>query len=50
MTDTVYEPKDMAWIEKGLLGIEWNDGHKAVYPGHVSRFIQGLCHIRNSGV
>ena len=30
MTETLPEPKDMAWIEKGVLGIEWNDGHKAV--------------------
>jgi DUF971 family protein len=22
----------MAWIEKGVLGIEWSDGHKGVYP------------------
>ena len=30
-TDTV-EPKDMNWISKGVFGIEWNDGHKGVYP------------------
>jgi DUF971 family protein len=22
----------MDWLDKGVLGIEWNDGHKAVYP------------------
>jgi len=32
MTTTVLEPKDMEWIEKGVLGIEWSDGHKGVYP------------------
>jgi len=26
------EPKDMDWIENGVLGIEWSDGHKGVYP------------------
>ena len=26
------EPLDMNWIEKGVIGIEWNDGHKSVYP------------------
>ena len=25
-------PKDMQWLEKGVLGIEWSDGHKGVYP------------------
>lgn len=32
MSTTVLEPKDMAWIDKGVLGIEWNDGHQGVYP------------------
>ena len=40
MTETVCEPKDMAWIEKGVLGIEWNDGHKAVYP---VRYLRQQC-------
>jgi Uncharacterized protein conserved in bacteria len=40
MTETLYEPKDMAWIEKGVLGIEWNDGHKAVYP---VRYLRQQC-------
>src|SRR5207245_1224750 len=31
MSDAV-EPKDMDWIENGVLGIEWSDGHKGVYP------------------
>ena len=31
-TTTILEPKDMEWIEKGVLGIEWSDGHKGVYP------------------
>jgi DUF971 family protein len=26
------EPKDMTWLDKGVLGIEWNDGHKGRYP------------------
>ena len=40
MTESVCEPKDMAWIEKGVLGIEWNDGHKAVYP---VRYLRQQC-------
>ena len=32
MAATVLEPKDMEWLEKGVLGIEWSDGHKGVYP------------------
>src|SRR5437773_1825578 len=40
MTETVYEPRDMVWIEKGVLGIEWNDGHKAVYP---VRYLRQQC-------
>ena len=26
------KPTDMKWIEKGVFGIEWNDGHAGVYP------------------
>jgi len=26
------QPKDMDWIENGVLGIEWSDGHKGIYP------------------
>ncbi len=26
------EPRDMEWLDKGVLGIRWNDGHKSVYP------------------
>ena len=32
MTEAVLEPKDMEWKEKGVLGIEWTDGHKGLYP------------------
>jgi DUF971 family protein len=32
MTTSVLEPKDMEWLDKGVLGIEWSDGHKGVYP------------------
>ena len=32
MAETVLEPRDMTWLDKGVLGIEWSDGHKAVYP------------------
>ena len=28
----IIQPKDMDWIENGVLGIEWSDGHKGVYP------------------
>jgi len=34
------EPKDMSWVEKGVLGIEWNDGHQARYP---VRFLRQQC-------
>jgi len=40
MTETLHEPRDMAWIEKGVLGIEWNDGHKGVYP---VRYLRQQC-------
>ncbi|MDR4461233.1 MAG: DUF971 domain-containing protein [Nitrospirales bacterium] len=26
------EPTDMEWLDNGVLGITWNDGHKGVYP------------------
>ena len=32
MATAALEPRDMEWIDKGVLGIEWSDGHKAVYP------------------
>lgn len=32
MTAAAVEPRDMEWIEKGVLGIQWSDGHQAVYP------------------
>ncbi|GBL40218.1 MAG: DUF971 domain-containing protein [Nitrospiraceae bacterium] len=40
MTETLYEPKDMSWVDKGVLGIEWNDGHKSVYP---VRYLRQQC-------
>lgn len=30
-TDTL-EPLDVEWIEPAVLGIQWSDGHKGVYP------------------
>jgi DUF971 family protein len=32
MTATAIEPRDMEWLDKGVLGIQWSDGHKGVYP------------------
>jgi len=32
MSETQLEPKDLSWLDKGVLGIEWSDGHHAVYP------------------
>jgi len=29
---TEIQPADIDWIENGVLGIEWTDGHKGVYP------------------
>lgn len=34
------EPRDMYWIGKGVLGIEWSDGHKGVYP---IRYLRQQC-------
>lgn len=32
MSSTFLEPKDMEWLQNGVLGIEWTDGHKGIYP------------------
>jgi DUF971 family protein len=40
MVETVLEPTDMSWIDKGVLGIEWSDGHRAVYP---VRYLRQQC-------
>ena len=32
MTAVALEPRDMEWLDKGILGIQWSDGHKGVYP------------------
>ena len=32
MTDTQLEPRDLSWLDKGVLGIAWSDGHNGVYP------------------
>ncbi|HWF60245.1 MAG TPA: DUF971 domain-containing protein [Nitrospira sp.] len=32
MAATVLLPQDMEWLDKGVLGIQWSDGHKGVYP------------------
>lgn len=32
MPATILEPTDMNWLDKGVLGIDWSDGHKGVYP------------------
>jgi len=37
MARVMLEPKDMTWLEKGVLGIEWTDGHKGKYPVRVLR-------------
>ncbi len=31
MAEAILEPKDMSWVDKGVLGIEWSDGHHAIY-------------------
>lgn len=40
MSTEVLEPKDMEWLDKGVLGIEWSDGHRGVYP---VRFLRLHC-------
>ena len=40
MSTDQLEPRDMNWLGKGVLGIEWNDGHQGVYP---VRFIRQEC-------
>jgi DUF971 family protein len=32
MPIAVLEPRDMEWRDKGVLGIQWSDGHQGVYP------------------
>lgn len=32
MADAVLEPRDMRWVDNGVLGIDWSDGHAGVYP------------------
>lgn len=32
MAATALEPRDMEWLDNGVLGIQWSDGHKGVYP------------------
>ncbi|MCP9455338.1 MAG: DUF971 domain-containing protein [Nitrospira sp.] len=39
-TTTPLEPRDMEWLGKGVLGIEWSDGHKGVYP---IRYLRQQC-------
>ena len=31
MAATALEPRDMEWLDKGVLGIQWSDGHKGIY-------------------
>lgn len=40
MSTEVLEPKDMEWLDKGVLGIEWSDGHRGVYS---VRFLRLHC-------
>jgi DUF971 family protein len=40
MTETTVEPRDMEWLGKGVLGIQWSDGHKGVYP---VRYLRQQC-------
>jgi len=40
MTVAMLEPKDMTWLDKGVLGIQWSDGHKGRYP---VRFLRQHC-------
>ena len=32
MAAPALEPQDMEWLDKGVLGIPWSDGHKGIYP------------------
>ncbi len=32
MTIHSLEPRDMDWLDKGVLGIRWSDGHQGIYP------------------
>ncbi len=32
MGTEIIHPEDMKWIEKGVFGIAWSDGHQGVYP------------------
>ena len=32
MSGDTMHPTDMKWLEKGVFGIEWSDGHHGVYP------------------
>lgn len=40
MTAEAVEPRDMEWIDKGVLGIHWSDGHKGIYP---VRYLRQQC-------
>jgi DUF971 family protein len=40
MSALALEPRDMQWLEKGVLGIDWTDGHQGVYP---IRFLRQHC-------
>ena len=40
MTAVTLEPQDMEWLDKGVLGIQWSDGHKGIYP---VRFLRLHC-------
>jgi len=32
MTESLLQPTDMEWLDKGVLSITWSDNHKGVYP------------------
>ncbi|MFO0706508.1 MAG: DUF971 domain-containing protein [Nitrospira sp.] len=36
-TTSALAPTDMQWLDKGVLGIQWSDGHQGVYPVRVLR-------------